>query len=375
MFIKGMDFSSLEETEKLGGIFRQDGRPADLLAILKANGINGARLRLWADPYDASGRTYGAGGSDLAAVKRLARRAQDCQMAFMLDIHYSDFWCDPGRQMIPKAWQGHSHRQLVDDVAAYTANVIAELNAAGLPPDYIQIGNEITNGMLWPDGQLSEDADKTAGFERLAQLLQAGCQAARNSSAAKLVLHLEASGDNARWRQWFDAITGYGVSFDIIGASYYPYWHGRPEKMASNLDDMADRYGKDTMIVETAYPFTVKPCSTQTKKLVISDGASLYDGTVPPWPVSRPGQQQFVKDMLQTARGIRRCQGLWYWEPGWLPLAGSTWASQEALVYCGETDKTTGNEWANQCLFDYHGCATAALKEFREESSADVRLR
>jgi len=369
-----MDFSSLEETEHLGGAFYQDGVPGDLVEILAKNGVNAARLRLWLDPYSKAGEPYGGGTCGLDCVKRLAARAKACGMRFLLDLHYSDFWCDPGRQLPPKAWAGLSADQLAERVYVYTRETLLSLQAAGLQPDMVQVGNEITNGMLWPAGRLSdpEPGVRRTGYETLSLFVNAGCRAVRDTNRAKIVLHLERSGDNAVWREWFDEILSRGADFDIIGASYYPYWHGSFENLRHNLNDMIARYQKDVMVVETAYAFTSEHFDpTQSgAKLVINDSLKCFDGSDAPYPLSLEGQRQYVRELLHLVRGLDggRGRGVYYWEPAWLPLPGSTWASEAARAYMNEQGKPGGNEWANQCVFDYGGNATPALKEFLDFS-------
>lgn len=366
MFDLGMDFSTLAETEALGGRFYQDGRQGDLVELLAQNGVNAARLRLWVDPFSSDGAPYGGGTCDLSCCMELSRRAKAQGMRLMLDLHYSDFWCDPSRQLLPKAWRGLSLMALAERVYAYTADTLAAFARAGLSPNCVQVGNEITNGMLWPSGRLTEG---TKDFDALVRLLDAGTRAVRAESDARIVLHLEDSGNNARWRTWFDEILGRGVACDVIGASYYPYWHGSMEGLRANLSDMISRYDRDVMIVETAYAFTTEPYPSQEPvPPVIHDALRCADGSRPPYPLTRDGQRRFVQDLLALAQSLPkgRGKGLYYWEPGWLPTRGSTWASEAARAYMDESYKTGGNEWANQCLFDYGGNANPALAAFRD---------
>ncbi len=371
MFDLGMDFSSLEETEALGGTFRQNERSGDLVEILSQNGINAARIRLWANPFSEEGEPYGAGNCDLACVMRLARRARAKGMRFLLDIHYSDFWCDPGRQLPPKAWAKLGLDELCQRVYEYTRATLLCLKEAGLAPDMVQVGNEITNGMLWPYGRLTdpEPGKKREGYLGLSRLVNAGCKAVRDSGGAKIMLHLERSGDNAVWREWFDEILARGADFDVIGASYYPYWHGNFENLQNNLNDMIRRYEKDVMVVETAYAFTSEHFdpSLEGANLVINDSLKCFDGSDAPYPLSMEGQTAFVRELLNLVKNLHggRGKGVYYWEPAWLPLKGSTWATRAARAYMDELHKPGGNEWANQCIFDYHGNANDALLEFK----------
>ncbi len=371
MFDIGMDFSSLEETEALGGKFRQNGKEGDLVGILSDNGVNAARLRLWVNPFSETGEPYGAGNCDINCVMRLARRAKAHGMKILLDLHYSDFWCDPGRQLPPKAWAGQGVEELSKRVYAYTLDTLHTLERAELAPCMVQVGNEITNGMLWPFGRLSdpEPGKKRTGYEALSRLVNAGCKAVRDAGNAKVMLHLERSGDNAVWREWFDELTLRGADFDAIGASYYPYWHGSFESLRENLNDMIARYQKDVYVVETAYAFTSKHFdpSRESANLVINDSLKCFDGSSAPYPLSIEGQRDFVKELLRLVKGLDKGygKGVYYWEPAWLPVKGSTWATEAARAYMNESHKPGGNEWANQCIFDYEGNATPALEEFK----------
>jgi len=362
----GMDVSTLEETERLGGKFFENGKEAPLFDILKRHGVTSIRLRLWNNPCNEKGESYGAGGCDTETVLRTARRAVENGMNWMLDFHYSDFWADPAKQFIPKAWQGFTLEQTEKAVYEYTKEILARCKKEGLYPRYVQIGNEITNGMLWPLGKL--DYDEVTGapvnYGNLARLLKAGVAAARESGNVKILLHLERPYDNERYRFWFDAVTAAGVDYDIIGISYYPHWHGAMQKIKFNLDDISTRYNKDVMIVETAYPFTDN-ADIPGVSLVVH-GKQLFDGSPLPYPHSAEGQQKFLRDLVKMVKSVKRCKGIYYWEPGWLPVKGSTWSTESARKYLGEEHKSGGNEWANQCLFDYKGNVLPAINELKE---------
>ncbi len=368
--ILGADISTLDETKRLGGRFYDsDGKEGELVPILVENGFNAVRLRLWNDPYSLEGEPYGAGGCDLPCLMRTARSAVDAGMDFLLDFHYSDFWCDPSRQLLPKAWQNMSFTQLTQAVYDYTRDILVTLSDAGLSPRWVQPGNEITGGMLWPLGKLDGSQE---GFDRLCALLNSACRAIREYSDAKIILHLERSGDNACYREWFDQMVAHDVPFDIIGVSYYPFWHGDFNALSANLSDMIARYGREVMVIETSYAFTGEhyDASSDNVNLVINGSLTMADGSAPPYPLDREGQVDFVRKLLGTIAALPEGKGtgFWYWEPAWIPVSGSTWATEAAREYIGEQEKLGGNEWANQCLFDYQGRATPALKEFKKFS-------
>lgn len=371
MLIKGADFSSLAEVEKCGGKFYDEGE-TDAVKILSKFGFNSARLRLWVNPYDENGESYGGGTCDLETVKGLAKRAKENGMTFMLDFHYSDFWTDPSKQTLPKAWNKLGFEELKEKVYEYTASVLKSLQKDNLTPDFIQIGNEITAGMLWQHGKLiwDENAKKHQGYDNLSELLKQGIKAAREvAPKAKIILHLEKSGNNALYREWFDEITVRGVDFDIIGVSYYPYWHGKLADAESNLKDMILRYQKDIMVVETSYAFTLDDFDLKYKPknytgLVV--GKNIQESSMP-YPFSPEGQSKFLQElysMVLSLGGVRGL-GVYYWETCWIPAKGDTWASESARNYIHETHKGDGNEWANQALFDYEGRPLPSLQTIK----------
>lgn len=374
--IMGADISTIEEVEKQGGVFYENGKQVVLDKFLADNGITSVRLRVWNDPYSTDGTEYGGGSCDTEKMIRVAKRCKALGMSFMLDFHYSDFWCDPARQGIPKAWRGKSVDEMCREIHDFTVDTLKRFESEGVSPEYIQVGNEITNGMLWDMGKLDRSTPEamSASFDVLSKLINAGTTAVREVSKGKIIIHLEQSGKNALWREWFDNMTERGLDFDIIGASYYPLWHGSLENMKANFDDMITRYDKDIMIVETAYPFTTKHHNPECKRLMIDENFTLEDGSKPVWSFTKEGQAEFIRDLIKTAKEVKdgRCKGIYYWEPGWLPTKESTWATASALKDIGEEDKGTGNEWANQCLFDYSGNANAAIYEFRPYKSDET---
>lgn len=364
--LAGVDISSLEETEKKGGRFFDKGVRVDALECLVFYGADAARLRLWLDPYGEDKTAYEGGTCDIECVTRLAKRAKNLGMKLLLDIHYSDFWCDPQRQLIPKSWRGLSTQQLCKSVYDYTAGIIRQMESSGVVPEMVQVGNEITNGFLWPNGRLTGDGERR-GFDNLASLLRSGLRAVKDSSDAKTVLHLESSCNTELWQNRLDNIFDRGVDCDILGASYYPYWHGDMYRLHENLNNCIRRYDKDILVVETSYPFTTEhyaPGAGETKLCISSDVCA--DGKKAPFELSPKGQRKFLQSIKKLVSSLDRGRGLgfFWWEPAWIPANATRWASESALEYCGEQGKNTGNEWSNQCLFDYGGNALPALRDF-----------
>ncbi len=225
--------SSLTKSEDFGGIYRKEsGRRGDALAILKDHGLNWIRVRVWVDPAD--------GYHDTAELLSMAKRAKRLGLKMLVNLHYSDFWADPGKQWTPDAWQGQTFDELKTTFTDYTRGIVQSLVDQGTPPDMIQLGNEINPGMLW-DYAATWTGDSTAddgtgvpltvhhteNWPNLAALLTAGYDAVKAvSPKTRVMLHLAEGGSNGTFRWWFDNVTSRNVPFDVIGASYYGYWHG-----------------------------------------------------------------------------------------------------------------------------------------------------
>lgn len=371
-FIKGADISSLHEIEKLGAKFYDNGKCMDLYDILKSYGFNYIRLKLWNDPYETSvdirGRVikkaYGAGTNDLPTTISLARRAIEHDMGFLLNFHYSDFWADPGKQTIPKAWRGLDAFGLTNAVYEYTKNTLATLIENNAAPTMVQIGNEITNGLLWPYGKKPE-------FENIARFVSAGIKAVREAlPLVPVMIHLDNGGNNAMYREWFDNYMKYGADFDIIGMSYYPFWHGSLDGLRFNMKDMAERYNKYIIVNEVSMGHTTEDYMVYERlapdeRKGMATKPSLYSKI--DYPMTVGGQCDFMKDVMTAIKNVPddMGRGFFYWEPAWLPVCGSEWANMQALSYTGEKGPG-GNEWANQALFDYDGNSLPTLSVIRD---------
>lgn len=367
----GIDISTYLEELAHGARYFDGDKEIDPLDAFLQNGVSLVRIRVWNDPKDENGAPYLGGGCDLQNFLQLAKRVTENGFGLLLDLHYSDFWADPGKQTIPKAWTNHDAAQLAEDVFAYTRDTIRAIRAAGIPLQLVQIGNEITNGMLWPAGRLTERADGGRdGYATLAKLLNAGARACRaESPASQIVLHLERSNDGAVYQEFFSNMAEFGVDYDVIGASYYPYWHGTTEELFANLN-ACKRFGKRIMVMELGYGFTLENYILQggAARLVV-DGDSVQSfGFAQHFPLTPAGQAAFVADFLLKARQ-NGLDAVFYWEPLWIPGEGICWASAAGQAYIGESGKSTVNEWANQCLFDYTGHKLPACDAF----CADLR--
>lgn len=364
-FIKGMDLSTLIEVENCGGRFYDNGEPGDAIGILKNYGMNLVRLRLWNDPYSEDGVPYGAGTNDLQRTIQMAKRLKEAGIDWMLDFHYSDFWADPGKQIVPKAWRGMTAGEMAQAVYEFTRSVMNTLREEGIAPGIVAVGNELTHGLLWPLGRVPD-------FENIVLFLNAGIRAVRETAPeAKVMLHLDNGGNNRLYRSWFDSyFAAGGADFDQIGLSYYPFWHGTLEDLKANMQDLAARYGKDMIVAEVSMGHTLEDYASYEKltpeqRKGMATKPELAEKV--PYPMTPEGQSSFMQDIMELIRDVPddRGKGFVYWEPAWIPVPGSGWANEEALAYTGEKGPG-GNEWANQALFDYDGNALPALKTIRD---------
>lgn len=353
--VRGADLSFILQLEAAGCEFNDEGRTAPVEQLLAARGMNTIRVRAWVNPP--------AGYSDLVSALTLGRRGHDAGCKVLLDLHYSDFWADRFNQRTPLAWQGQEPATLASTVRSYTRDVVAAFAAQGTPLDMIQIGNEVTRGMLWPTGLIYPGGQEQ--WDEFVQLLNAGLEGAREGATIPLqtIVHIDCGGDNGGARYFYDNITGRGVDFDLVGLSYYPFWHGPLAKLSSNLNDLAVRYGKGVVIVETSYPWTLPP----------AEGVEHWaarPGTLPEtgrFPATPAGQAAFFEALRSTVEAVPqdRGRGFLAWEPEWLPGVG--WGPGQ------------DNPFANLTMFDWRGAGLPSLRVFRADgckgiNSAEERL-
>jgi len=287
----GADLSNLKQAEERGFVFKDNGEAKPGLQIFKDHGYNWIRLRLFHTPTMAQNLPY---------TIALAQAAKKLGYKFLLDYHYSDTWADPAKQFLPKAWEGKSHAELVEAVYEYTRETIAAFRQAGALPDMVQIGNEVSNGMLWPDGKLPANWDNFAGLVKAGI---AGVESGKGSSPCpRIMVHIDKGGDKVFTKAWFDKLHTYGIRYDVIGQSYYPWWHGSLYDLHENLIFMAQTYDKDIMVAEAAYNWA----------------PAEYLNSPAPYPESPEGQKEFLeavnREVMATPNG--RGVGIFYWEPG-----------------------------------------------------------
>ena len=274
----GADISWLQSQEDRGVIFSDEGRQGDALEILRDNGFNYIRLRLFVNPRSELGYSQRDGYCDLEHTLLMARRIKDAGMKFLLDFHYSDNWADPQKQIMPQAWQTYSYDEVKDAVYAHTGEVLDALASQGTLPDMVQVGNEISNGMLWPYGSVRHS------FEGLCGLVAEGVRAVREYAPdATIMLHVALGGQMEESMRFFDAMAEYGIEYDVIGQSYYPEWHGTLQELESNLQAMALRYAKPLIVVE--YRDHYKDIDRIVRALPngLGRGTFIWEATSPDW--------------------------------------------------------------------------------------------
>ena len=323
-YISGVDISSFPEISLSNPVFYDlDGNQKNVLAILKKNGINTVRLRMWANPN--------GGHCSLDEMKPFAQILQNMGFKIWLCVHYSDTWADPGQQETPAAWQGVSFNALKDSVYNYTERLISSIN-----PEYIQIGNEINSGFLHPQGHIDNQS-------QFLELLNEGVRAVReHSNKAKIIMHF-AGTDASNW--FFNLIRN--VDYDIIGLSYYPLWHGKSlTPLKNTLSGLSQTYGKNILIAETAYPFTLE-WNDWTNNIIGTEDQLI----LPDYPATPQGQKNFIHKIKNIVSEIKNGIGFCYW-------------GAELIAWKGE-QATDGSSWENQALFDFENKALPILEEFK----------
>lgn len=349
-FVKGMDLSTLLELEKCGAKYYDGGQEMDILDIMKKYDVDTIRIRLWNDPWSESGESYGAGENDLKTSLEIAKRVTAAGFGVLLNFHYSDFWADPGKQFKPKAWASYGVEELEQAVYDFTLETMETFLGQGVNITMVQVGNELSNGLLWPEG-------KVPNYDNIARFVNAGIRAVRKADAdyqkrvqegeAKalgvrgqkldkipVMIHLDNGGKNELYREWFDNFTRRGEDFEIIGLSYYPFWHGTLQMLEDNMNDIAERYGKDLIVAEVSMGYTMEDYKDYEK---LSDEERKGYATRPAlvekieYPMTVQGQYDFMEDFLQRISHIygNQGRGYFYWgagvDPRYLAPAGQLW--------------------------------------------------
>lgn len=287
----GADLSFLKSSEDRGVEFKENGQVKPGLEILSSHGYDWIRLRLFHSPDRLP--------NDLEYTIALAQDAKELGFKFLLDYHYADSWADPGKQPIPAAWDTTNIEVLIDSVYMYTKKTIEAFREAGVMPEMVQIGNEVRNGMMWPLGKLPENWDN---FAALFKAGVDGVDAGRGQSPRPLImLHYDNGADTDGAKNYYDKFNSYNIPYDIIGLSYYPWWHGNLLQLRENLLSLVDNYDKDIILVETGY----RPHE--------------YRNRPAPYPEDIPGgpRKAFLEDVNETLLNVSssKIKGIFWWEP------------------------------------------------------------
>lgn len=359
--IIGADLSLLKRIRDRGDRYAVDGRPVpDVAGLFRDMGYMWARLRLFNEP---SG--HGAQCNDLPYTLALAAELAQKGFKWLLDFHYSDGWADPAKQYPPRAWANMDFDTLEETVHAYTRDIVREFMRVGAEPDMVQVGNEVSPGMLWPHGQVAAphgadtvewermpEADRSAAWGRFGRLLKAGVQGVYDATGKKtpIMIHIDRGGDLGANEWFFDHLCEQDVPFDAIGESYYPFWQGPPEKLAATMDFLERRYGKDIYLAEVAYPH--KPHPMYHAGLL--GGEAPWKALLERFPLSPEGQQRALEEIASIVRANPRGRGWFYWAPEWIP-------PQQPGV---EDEPDAPGCWT-RALFDEKGRALPALATFK----------
>ncbi len=333
-FIQGADLSFTNEMEACGATFTHHSEPTDPFSLFAAHGHSVARVRLWHTPG-------GSGYSNLDDVLLSSRRAKEAGMAVLLDFHYSDTWADPGNQQPPAAWADLEEESLQQAVYDYTQQTLRALGDAGVMPEMVQVGNEVSHGMLWPTGALD---GTDASWQRLAGLLTHAARAVRDTAPdTRVMLHLHAA-DEAHAVLWHLRELGGFTDYDDVGLSYYPWWSPDTSlhDLSAALLHIREDFGTDVMVVETAYPWTSEWADDQTNIVDVSGWSDIR------WPATPDGQAAFFVDLHQAvldAGGV----GVLPWAPDWVSTPC------ESLV-------GPGSPWENLTFFDFEGASLPVLE-------------
>ena len=363
--IRGVDISSILAVENAGVTFCNEyGRKQDIFRTLSEHGVNYIRVRVWNEPYDSRGNSYGGGNCDLYTAAEIGRRAAKYGMKLLVDIQYSDFWADPEKQTRPKYWIQHDHETLKGEIYKYTSWVLETISEAGGNIGMVQVGNE-TNCFFCGETDMYKMCD----------LFASGDQAIRDFDRSVLIAHHFANPSTGYYAWYAQVMDECNLDYDVFATSYYPYWHGTTENLTTVLKEIADTYNKYVMVAETAYPYTSEDGDTFGNAVSEDSDSAVFR-----YDVSVEGQAQCLTDVFQAVANVgEKGIGVFYWEPAWLGVNGISWEEQSSLWkkygsgwatdYAAEYDASVtgagGSSYDNQALFDFEGNSLKSLQVFR----------
>lgn len=330
----GGDLSIIKKLEDYGAVYKVDGIHKKGLQIFKENNYTWIRLRIFHTPNNE-----GPVCNSLSYTIELAKEAKQLGFKILLDFHYSDTWADPGKQFVPAAWDNLAFNVLADSVKLYTTRVLNSMEKAGVLPEMVQVGNEINNGMLWPYGKLYTDTGVT-NWKGLTDLVKAGIQGVKDASGGsviKIMIHAATGGNKSESETFYTKMIENGVNFDVIGLSYYPWWHGTFDQLESNLQNLSSKFAREISVVETAY--------YANNWYPAPDKWTL---DVQPYPPTEQGQNDFLVELAQRIKKYPHVKTIFYWEPETVDIPESK------IFYLGRS------------LFDKQGNAFKGISAWKE---------
>ena len=364
-FILGMDASCVPSLEKSGvKYYDYDGQEKDVFEILANNGINNIRVRVWNDPYDGSGNGYGGGNCDINNAIEIGKRANQYGMKLAIDFHYSDFWADPSKQMVPKAWKNLDYNEeMPEALYNYTKECLKKLKDEKIAVGLVQIGNETNRYMCG-----------TKVWANICNLMNAGSKAVREVYPKALVaVHFANPEKVTNYPDYAYRLKYYNVDYDVFGSSYYPYWHGTLDNLSTVLSDIANEYNKKVMVLETSYAYT--SADTDFFGNTISDGGAFTKS----YPFTIQGQANCVRDVVDTIKNkTKNGCGVFYWEGTWISVGTTSWELNSAKW------EQNGSGWATSFAKDYDpndagkyygGCAVDNQAFFDEKGNVLESLK
>lgn len=365
-FIFGMDSSQVPALEAAGvKYYDYDGNEADVFEILAESGINYIRVRVWVDPFDSEGNGYGGGNCNIDTAIEIGKRATKYGMKLLVNFHYSDFWADPSKQMVPKAWAGMDIDTKAEAAYEYTLECLNKLKAEKIDVGMVQVGNE-TNGALC--------GEKI--WMNIYKIMAAGSKATREVFPDALVaVHFANPEKAGSYADYAKKLNYYSLDYDVFATSYYPYWHGSLENLTAVLNQVADTYDKKVMVAETSYAYT--PDDTDFSSNSVSGGG----GVTLDYPMTVQGQANHVRNVVNTmVNDVHNGIGVFYWEGTWISVGTNSWEENSVLwetygtgwasSYSKEYDPDDAGKYYggcacdNQALFDAEGKPLESLKVF-----------
>jgi arabinogalactan endo-1,4-beta-galactosidase len=332
--VYGGDFSIMKKLEDWGGEYKLNGEVNEGFQLFNENGYTWCRLRIFHTP-----NMEGPVCNDLEYTIALAQKAKQFGFKIFLNFHYSDTWADPGKQFVPKAWENLDFETLTDSVFHYTKKVMQAMKSAGVFPEMVQVGNEINNGMIWPHGKLWDNGN--ARWDELTMLLKAGIRgvkAVEGGTEIPIMIHAATGGNLVESDNFYSNILQRGTDFDVIGLSYYPWWHGTFEDMEKNLEFLSNKYEQEISVVETAY---------FANDWYPGPGEHVLD--VQPYPPTEQGQYDFLVELAQRLKKYPKVTSVFYWKPDGLDIPDS------------------GVPWLGRSLFDRSGNAFKGISAWKTQ--------